>query len=119
MSDPNLRIISAVFGDVNASPGMRVKYGFLFEALAKRYSLVGVHDASLHGLSRILNALYVFHPNQKLWRERFYKNIPAFYTRSRRLNARLRRLDGRADIALQVGVLFDACWQPLSMPGVI
>jgi glycosyltransferase involved in cell wall biosynthesis len=119
MSDTNLRIIGAVYGDIHASPGARVKYGFLFEALARRYNLVGVYDASLYGLSRYLNALRVFHPNQWLWRARFYKNIPAFQARSQRLNARLRRMEGQADLALQVGVLFDAFWRPLPMPGVI
>jgi hypothetical protein len=119
MSDPNPRLIGAVYGDLNASPGTRVKYSILFEALARRYTLAGVFDASLRGLSRYLNALSVFHPDQRVWRERFYKNIPAFQARSQRLNARLRRLDGLADLVLQVGVLFDACWRPLPIPGVI
>jgi glycosyltransferase involved in cell wall biosynthesis len=119
MSDPNLRIIGAICGDIQNSPGMRVKYSFLFQALAKRYTLASVCDASLHGLPRYLNGLRVFHPNPRLWRERYYKNIPAFKARSRRLNAHLRRVAGQTDIIFQVGVLFDACYEPLPIPNLI
>jgi len=119
MADNDLRIVGVLVGDLHRSPSARTKYGLLFEAVARRYTLVGIYDASLHGLARLMNALRVFHPNRQLWRERFRKNVPAFRSRSRKVAARLQALRAQVDVVLQVGVLFDARWDEQARPSVI
>lgn len=106
-------------GDIVREPNIRVKYGLLFEAVARRFVLIDVYDANLSGLPRLFNALLHFHPNHHRWRERFYKNIPAFRARSRQLAGRLQALSGQVDAVLQVGVLFDASWGNPALPNII
>jgi glycosyltransferase involved in cell wall biosynthesis len=119
MVEGNLRVAGVLVGDLHSSASTRIKYGLLFEAVARQYKLLGVYDASLHGLARLVNALEAFHPNRQVWRERFRKNVPAFRRRSRQVAARLRALHGQADVVLQVGVLFDARWEAQALPSVI
>lgn len=113
------RLIGALVGDLNRQPGATIKYGFFFEAIGRRFPLVGVYDASLQGLDRLVNALRTIHPNQRLWHERFHKNINAFQVRSRRAAAYMHSVQEEVDVILQVGVLFDARWNGVSVPSVI
>ena len=103
MSDP--KILGALVGDVVHDAGARVKYGHFFDALADSFELAGVCDGTLRGADRLWNGLRMFHPNGRQWRERFYKNIPAFHQRSRRVSAAVAAQD-EVDVVLQVGVLF-------------
>lgn len=111
------RLIGGLVGDIQRTPSAQVKYGLLFEAIARRFELIEVYDASLHGTARILNALRMFHPNQQRWRQRFYKNLPAFRTRSQLAASHF--ANKQADVILQVGVLFDAQWGAPQIPSVI
>lgn len=119
MNASSLRVIGVLVGDIDHASGPRTKYAPLFESLGRRFELVGVCDATLRGLPRWINALQVAHPNRRVWRERFYKNVPAFRERSRRAAALLRRMMERVDVVLQVGVLFDSQWDDLQLPSVI
>lgn len=113
------KLVGLLVGDIVRDSVARTKYGLLFDALAQRFPLVGVSDVSLRGGSRLLNALTVVHPNKKRWKQRFYKNVPAFRARSRRARLYIDSLDDQADLIFQVGVLFDARWQDASIPSVI
>jgi glycosyltransferase involved in cell wall biosynthesis len=119
MSQRRPRVVGVLVGDIIREPGARTKYGLLFEALARRISVAGVHDATLGGVERLLNALRVAHPNRQVWRERFYQNVPAFGHRSRRAAAYLRSMRHQAEVVLQIGVLFDAGWEVGGLPNVI
>ncbi|MCA9968662.1 MAG: glycosyltransferase family 4 protein [Anaerolineales bacterium] len=113
------RVAGALVGDMRRDPGARVKYGYFFEALSARFPLVDVYDASLRGGYRYWNALRSFYPDGQRWRERFYKNVPAFRLRSRLAQRHLRQAAPEADVVLQVGVLFDARWQAQGPPSII
>lgn len=102
------RIAGLLVGDIYLEPGARVKYGAFFQALARRLPVVHMGDVTLRGVGRYLNALRAVHPSPAVWRERFYKNIPAFKERSRKAESFLMRVVGDVDVALQVGVTFDA-----------
>jgi len=113
------RVVGALVGDIVREPEAHTKYQFLFEAVRQHFPLVGVHDATLRGVARLINALRVVHPDWQRWRERFYKNVSAFQIRSQRAAAYLQSLQGQADVVLQVGVLFDARWDEALLPSVI
>ena len=105
------RVAGAVIGDIARDPGARTKYGFFFEALGRRFSLLPVVDSELRGPGRWRHILAAFHPNLQLWRERYYQSPGAFTSRSRQAARSLRSLQARADVILQVGALFDAGYQ--------
>jgi len=113
------RVLGALVGDIARDPGAHTKYHLLFEALGRRVNLLGVYDASLRGPVRWFNALAVAHPDQRRWRERFYKNTGAFRGRSRQMATHLETLRGQVDVILQVGVLFNAHWSDDDPPNVI
>lgn len=113
------RILGALHGDIERQPSIRTKYGFLFQALARRFPLRQVRDISLHGIARYLNALRVWHPRREDWQSRYYKNPSAFIQRSKRFVADLRPLRDSVDVVLQVGVMFDAAWENSGVPNVI
>ena len=104
MTEP--RIVGVLVGDVVHEAGARTKYGHFFRALQLHFPQMTVYDASLRGIDRWLNALLMVHPNRRRWRERFYKNVPAFQQRSRRVSAFIESLSPQANLVLQVGVLF-------------
>jgi len=113
------RIMATLAGNIERQPGIQAKYGLFLEALARAYPLAGVIDVSLHGLPRVLNAISVAHPDRAKWRERFYQNVPAFRSRSRRVARCLARERANVDVTLQIGVLYDACWHDGTLPNVI
>ncbi len=102
------RVVGALIGDIQREAFARVKYGDLFDRLAQEVDLLAVHDATLRGARRYLNLAQAFHPNRARWKERFYKNLPAFDLRSRQVRDFLKRWEGKADFCLQLGVMFDA-----------
>ncbi|MEZ4524001.1 MAG: glycosyltransferase family 4 protein [Thermomicrobiales bacterium] len=113
------RLIGTVVGDVVGDPSAAIKYGYLFDELARSMCLLDVLDASLDGFDRWWNAARTFHPRIRLWKERFYKNVPAFRSRSSRIQERIRRLHPDADVVLQIGTLFDSRWKNLGLPSAI
>ena len=113
------RVVGTLVGDVYREPNARTKYLPLFEALKQHIQLVDIHDVTLRGVARFFNALQVIHFDRHQWRERFYKNIPAFRTRSKGAVSYLKTLDGKVDVVLQLGVLFDARWDDAPTPSVI
>ena len=119
MSESRPRLLGVLIGDIEREASARVKYGLLFEALGRRFPLAGVHDATLRSLPRLVNAMQTFHPDLRRWKERFYKNVPAFRARSRYVAAHLAQMSGQCDIIFQVGVLFDAQWGAPMIPSVI
>lgn len=95
------------------------KYGLFFEALARRFDLLGVHDVDLNGYHRLMSGVLTFHPNRKIWKERYYKNIYSFNKRSHNAAHIQNFYKKQADLVLQVGVLFDAYWEKLQIPNII
>jgi glycosyltransferase involved in cell wall biosynthesis len=87
---------------------MRVKYGALFAALSRRVDVVDTYDATLRGSSRYWNALWTYHPSLPIWKEHFFKNVPAFQYRSRQTKAHLRQFKSKADVVLQIGALLNS-----------
>jgi len=119
MRESRPRIVGTMIGDINKGTGASTKYGFFFDAISRCFPLVGVYNANLQGLDRLVNALRAVHPSQRLWRERFHKNIAAFEVRSQRVATYIESIREQVDVALQVGVLFDTCWNGLQIPNVI
>ena len=83
------RVMGVLMGDILRNPDAQTKYGLLFEAVARRFPLVDVYDASLRGLTRLVNTATTFHVDRERWRQHFYKNAPAFRARSRQIGAML------------------------------
>lgn len=118
--DPSCtRLIGTVVGDVEGDPSAAIKYGHLFEELAASMCLLGVIDASLDGPGRWWNAARTFHPRLRLWKERFYKNVPAFRSRSSRIQKHIDALHPDGDVVLQIGALFDSRWNNQGLPNAI
>jgi glycosyltransferase involved in cell wall biosynthesis len=119
MSEKRSRILLALVGDIHHEPAARVKYGFFHAALERVYGSMDVFDTTLRGTARLVNSLRMFHPNPSIWRERFWKNVPAFRARSSLMNKRLLSSPGKIDIVLQLGVLFNAGLYQSNIPVVI
>jgi glycosyltransferase involved in cell wall biosynthesis len=101
------RIAGSLVGDIRRQPDMRIKYSSFFEAVARRFELLEVYDANLRGAQRYWNALQTFTPSISRWKERFFKNVPAFQMRSLAAQRHFYGLQGYADVILQLGALFD------------
>jgi glycosyltransferase involved in cell wall biosynthesis len=108
MAEHRPRILLALVGSFASDPSASVKYGLCHAALESVYGPVETFDATLRGLPRLLNALRMFHPKPWMWRERFWKNVPAFKTRSQLVADAVRMGHGQLDVVLQLGVLFNA-----------
>jgi glycosyltransferase involved in cell wall biosynthesis len=117
--DQHLRLLCATVGNVVKQPGVGVKLGYLYETLKNYAKLIETYDASLKGADRFTNLVSNFHPNVSIWKERFYKNVPAFRLRSKRFVGFARTLEDRIDAVLQIGVLFNAKWDGFASPNFI
>jgi glycosyltransferase involved in cell wall biosynthesis len=114
-----MRVLITLVGDVQRKADMRVKYGSFFDALSKKVDSVEIHDASLHGAERYWNATRSFSFNRQRWKERFFRNVPAFRSRSKAFVRYMRRIQPPPDVVLQLGVLFDSTWGDSSIPVVL
>jgi glycosyltransferase involved in cell wall biosynthesis len=114
-----LRVATVMVGDIHRMPDMRVKYGAFFDALSRRFEMVDIFDASLRGFSRYWNALHTFNPSVSIWKEHFFKNVPAFKARSLRTVAHIKELGSRADVVLQIGALLNSGCENGCLPLVI
>jgi len=119
MPESSLRVLVAMVGDVQNEAFARIKYGHFCNALERSGNVVDTLDTSLRGLSRIWNALRCFHPSARIWRERFWKNVPAFEARSRQVSRYIRAHASQWDIVVQMGVVFDAGRFQSNLPVVI
>lgn len=108
MKTSRLRVAIVLVGDIHRMSDMRVKYGAFFDSLTHRFEVADIHDASLRGLSRYWNALWTYHPSVAVWKEHFFKNVPAFKSRSLRTAAHLKSLKSQADVVLQIGALLNS-----------
>lgn len=113
------RMIGTLKGDIDKVASDRIKYGLMFQTLADIVELVEVYDTSLGGIQRVMNAVRSFHPSLHRWRQRFYKNIPAFVARSKTTASYLQARQSAFDIIFQVGVLYDARWNDSGPPSII
>jgi glycosyltransferase involved in cell wall biosynthesis len=111
MSESNvpLRVLVTLCGDMNHDPESIVKYGELIEALKRKFPIVDVYNAKLHGIQRIANTVFDWHPNLKTWSERVNKNPRTFILRSQK-TARWITSNNKWDLILQLGALFDSNW---------
>jgi glycosyltransferase involved in cell wall biosynthesis len=85
-------------------PGSSAK--FLFDALARRYELVGRAGVDLSRAQRYLLAATSFHPSRDRWRARMYWRPRALNLRSFNSRAVLKRTDQPFDLVVQVFGLF-------------
>jgi len=113
------RVLTALVGDVTRQADMQTKYGGLFDALAQKVTIVEHYDARLRGLARYWNALQVLDFSRRRWRERFFRNIQAFRTRSEKFVHHLRSLSPKVEVVLQMGAMFDATWDNSPVPVVV
>lgn len=119
MSHKKMRLAGIIAGDIRNHPATRIKFGHFFEALAREFELVDICDVSLHGPARVWNAMQVFHPNLGRWRKRYWQNNPAFRARSRLASNYAQSFRGKVDAVMQISLLFDATWEPISVPNLI
>jgi glycosyltransferase involved in cell wall biosynthesis len=119
MPESTLRILVTLIGDVHNDPFARVKYGLFIEALQKSGAKASTLNADLHGFPRVLNAMRTYHPTRSVWRERFWKNVPAFEARSRYVSRHIHSHDDQWDVAIQLGATFDAGRYQQQLPVVI
>ncbi len=119
MKERKIRIAAVMVGDIHRMSDMRVKYGAFFEALSSRFEVVDIFNASLRGLLRYWNALCTFRPSVATWKEHFFKNVPAFQLRSRRVQGHLAHFKSQADVVLQIGALFNSGFGKKSLPLVV
>jgi len=113
------RALVVLVGDVVNDPETHVKYNTFIEALDRRFPVVGIFNAKLRGIHRLLNAATVWHPNRATWSSRASKNVPAFISRSKKAANWVRSMQDQADVIIQLGVLFDAGWGGVQLPKII
>jgi hypothetical protein len=118
-NQPSLRVLVVLDGDIAHDPEMRIKYNTFLEALKRRFLVVGVCNVKLRGFQRSWNAVMVWHPNKRIWRERALKNVPAFIARSRKAANWVRSMQEQADVVIQLGVLFNTGWDNIRLPIII
>ena len=80
-----LRLLGFLADGLGRDPAALTKYGLFFQSLGAKFELLGMHEVSLGGYRRLLSGMFNFHPNKRMWKERYYKNIYSFKQRS--LNA--------------------------------
>ena len=113
------RLLGFLLGGLGRDPAADTKYGLFFQALSRQFNLIGCYDLSLQGYSRFLAGALNFHPNRRMWKERYYKNLYAFNQRSRNAVRIQNSLLGEVDFVIQLGVLFDAYWSRRPMSNLI
>ncbi len=113
------RIAAFLVGDLEKDPTATTKYGLLFRSLERLYGPVGVFDVSLRRFARLWNGFRTFYPNLQTWKERSYKNPKAFVKRSRIATQVINNHEGNFDLAIQVGVLYNAGLDITNMPLLI
>ncbi len=113
------RLLGLLTGGGGKDPADQTKYGLFFQALARHYQMVGVHDVSLRGIDYAWSVSSNFHPNKRMWKERHYKNLYAFAKRSHNAVRVQERLREQVDLTIQLGALFDARWSDTGVPDVI
>lgn len=78
----------------------------LFDAIDRRYGMVGRIDTELRPWQRYLAALATFRLSRARWGERYWKSLLSFRMRSRNSRARLAHIRQPYDAVLQIHALF-------------
>ena len=112
-------LVGLLAGNAFADPAAATKYGLMFQSLESVYGPMRLYDTSLRGMERLWTALLAFHPNRRVWQERFFKSPMAFAGRSRRASQIIRSLRDRVGLIFQLGALFDAGRDQPDAPVVI
>ena len=112
-------VIAFLVGNIVSEPSAAAKYGLLFRALERTYGPICKHDLTLRKLDRLWNGLLSFHPDQRLWKERYFKSPGAFLSRSHRASRIIDAQHPPVDLILQVAALFDAGWGQPQAPVVM
>lgn len=115
----SLRVAGALVGDIQRKPDLQIKYGKFFATLGNRFDVMDIYDATLRGGEKYWNALMTFTPSIPRWKQRFFKNVPAFKARSRRAAEHFCKMQDKADVILQLGALFDSTADCHSLPLVL
>ena len=103
------RLVGLSQGDPHSARTNSGVAKFLYDALERRYEMVGRYSVELTRPQRALVAALTFHPSRARWRGRYYwHRALANRMRSRNAAARLRELDGRMDLAVQIFSLFQS-----------
>ncbi|GAA2749549.1 glycosyltransferase family 4 protein [Amnibacterium kyonggiense] len=85
---------------------------YLFDALARRFAVVGRVEPELTTLQRYGVAALTVRPGRSAWAERFYKSGIAARLRSANAAEQLRRLPEQPDVVVQVHALFEQTLAP-------
>ena len=78
----------------------------LFDAIDRRYGMVGRVDAELRPWQQYVAALATFRPSRARWGERYWKSLLAFRIRSRNSGTQLASIGQPYHAVLQVHALF-------------
>ncbi len=101
-------MIAFLVGNIVSEPSAAAKYGLLFRALEREYGSICTYDLTLRKLDRLWSGLFSFHPDQRVWKERYFKSPGAFRSRSRRASRIIAAQQPPIDLIFQVGALFDS-----------
>ncbi len=85
---------------------------YLFDALTRRYDMVGHIDAELRPWQHYAVALSTYRLSTPIWKERFFKSALAFRMRSSNSRDELARLRQPYDAVVQVHALFQTRGAP-------
>ncbi len=95
-----MRILGLVEGERASALSGIPRY--LFEALGRRFEVVGSIDYALHGFQRMAIAAASFRPSRDTWRARFHTSRLAHRALSRTLGRRASEFVPDFDLAIQV-----------------
>ena len=101
-----LRLVGAASGDPYNPHSVSGVPRHLFDALERRYQMVGRVNAALVPWQHYSVAVATFHPSRPHWRERFWKNELAFQFQSRNGRASLAQIRAPYDVVFQIHALF-------------
>jgi glycosyltransferase involved in cell wall biosynthesis len=109
MLNKRLNMAVTLIGNPETNPGAKIKYGILINSLRNYFSIEHIFDGTLQGKNKWVNALQTFHPSTQKWKERFYKNVPAFEKRSQQVQNHLSNKNVyQYDLVFQINVLFNS-----------
>jgi glycosyltransferase involved in cell wall biosynthesis len=107
MNVHKIRIAPTLLGNIYHDPFAIVKYSYLFKALGSQSELYPVKDVSLKKFQKYFVAGITLHPKISVWKERFYKNLLAFYFQSLNAKKWLSKKHQHIDYSFQHGAMYN------------
>ena len=117
INKPSISVL--MMGDPENQASVRTKFSFMLDEVTQQVKLISVFDTNIKGWRRILSMIRNFSPKLYLWRQRFYKNIPAFQDRSQLAQSHVQDMADQIDVTLQISAMFNAYCPELNIPNVV